>query len=130
MGDSKLVLLVDDDSTMRLLISTILRRDSSLRVVEAKTGHEALAAATAETPRLILLDMMLPDMSGLEVIEHLRERNLPVPPILAMTAASPVLTPDSIFRNDSQIRAVLRKPVGRDELMAAVESAMSNESPV
>ncbi len=67
-----LLLVVDDEPDMRRYLATMLRE--SYRVIEAEDGIAALDKARAETPDLILLDVMLPGVSGLEVCRSLKER--------------------------------------------------------
>jgi two-component system, OmpR family, phosphate regulon response regulator PhoB len=67
------ILVVDDDPTFVHLVTGILEREG-LEVVHATSGEEALAAIERRPPELILLDIELPDMSGLEVLSRLRHR--------------------------------------------------------
>lgn len=75
------ILLVEDDSLLRDAFRLLLE-DAGYRVREAGTAAEAIAAVDAELPALILLDMVLPDSSGLDVVRQLRDqpetRELPV----------------------------------------------------
>jgi DNA-binding NarL/FixJ family response regulator len=66
------VLIVDDHEAFRAWASSALREDGLEVVSEAATGEEAIAAARAHRPDLILLDIQLPDISGFEVAERLR----------------------------------------------------------
>jgi CheY-like chemotaxis protein len=66
------ILVVDDEPVIREHIGTILR-DLGHEVLEAGNGHDALAAALADQPDLILLDILMPQMSGIEVCRQLRE---------------------------------------------------------
>ena len=65
------VLIVDDDEATRYVLRTHLR-DSGLTIREAGSGLEALAAVEAAAPAAILLDLSMPDLDGLEVLERLR----------------------------------------------------------
>jgi two-component system, cell cycle response regulator DivK len=68
---SALILLVEDNETIRHAFS-ILLEDSGYRVHEAGTGAEAISAAERVKPDLILMDLGLPDMNGLEVTRRIR----------------------------------------------------------
>ena len=66
-----LVLVVDDDERNRRLAGDVLRL-AGLRTLEAATGAEAIAIASAELPDLVLLDLQLPDLDGVQVVRELR----------------------------------------------------------
>jgi response regulator RpfG family c-di-GMP phosphodiesterase len=74
------VLAVDDDPSGRYVVARVLR-EAGYRVLEAASGADALALASAETPDLVVLDVRLPDADGFEVCRTLKSR----PP----TAATP-----------------------------------------
>jgi len=83
-----LVLLVDDEQDLLDLLSYNLER-AGLKVITARDGAEALRKARAEKPDLIVLDIMMPEMSGVEVCLRLREdARLRLTPILMLTARS------------------------------------------
>jgi DNA-binding NarL/FixJ family response regulator len=66
------VLVVDDDEVCRELISTVLGR-AGFSTVDAANGEEAMAAARRHRPRLVILDVRLPDISGYEICRELRD---------------------------------------------------------
>lgn len=70
---TKTVMLVDDEIGVHALVSIMLRR-SGFTVVTAENASEALNLLESETPDLFVLDMMLPDMDGLELCEQIRAR--------------------------------------------------------
>ena len=70
----KKVLLVDDSATSRLMHRTVVKNNTNYTVVCAKDGEQALELASSEKPDLILMDIMMPGMSGLEVCQRLRTR--------------------------------------------------------
>jgi DNA-binding NarL/FixJ family response regulator len=91
------VLVVDDDVTVRRLIVLLLGRDARFEVVaEAGDGMEALECVAAHEPELVLLDLAMPRMDGLQVLEALDE---------AQRARVVVLTG---FSDDDLHRQVLR----------------------
>lgn len=78
MNIEPLVLAVDDEAGILRLIKMELRAHG-FRVITAVNGHEALDLAAEDRPDIALLDILMPQMSGLELMRHLRERsNLPV----------------------------------------------------
>ena len=84
----KSVLVVEDDSQIRDLVQLILQH-AGYDVIAAQDGAEAMEQLEHGRPSLIVLDLMLPQMSGLKFAEQLRQRGLrPGIPVLVMTAAS------------------------------------------
>jgi DNA-binding response OmpR family regulator len=81
------ILIADDEAHIVELVRLTLE-DGRVRVVEAHDGATALARAEALHPDLILLDIHLPDVSGLEVCARLRERCGPAAKIVMLTAAA------------------------------------------
>lgn len=80
------ILVVDDEPDIIALVAYHLAR-SGYRVSTASSGTEALTAAREEHPALIVLDLMLPELSGFQVLERLREdRTLSETPVLMLTA--------------------------------------------
>lgn len=79
--DTKSILVVEDSKTSRKVIGMVLKREG-LQILEATTGEEALELARDHRPNLVLLDLMLPDMSGYDVLPKMREnehmKNVPV----------------------------------------------------
>ncbi len=70
---SPTVLIVDDDLFVRRLLEDALSESGlALRVLEAADGEQALAVATRERPEVVLLDLFMPRLSGLEVLAQLR----------------------------------------------------------
>ena len=82
----ELVLVVDDDERNRRLAVDVLRL-AGLRTVEAGTGAEALSLASAELPDLVLLDLQLPDLDGVQVARELRaDARTAAIPLVALSA--------------------------------------------
>ncbi len=66
------ILIVDDDATMVNLLSTLLELDG-FQPVKALSGYEALELIKSDPPDLVLLDIMMPEMDGFQVLSHIRE---------------------------------------------------------
>ncbi|WP_319043079.1 response regulator transcription factor [Kribbella solani] len=119
------LLVVDDEATVRELLSATLRF-AGFDVTSAATATEAVAAAVAEPPDLVLLDVMLPDMDGFDVVQRLRDHG-PVPVLfltardgqadkihgLSLGADDYVTKPFDLKELIARIRAVLRRTTGR-----------------
>lgn len=81
------LLFADDDPDIRAIADLSLRVVGGFQVTLASSGREALAMALRQTPDLILLDMMMPGMDGLETLRHLRSHpELTAVPVVFMTA--------------------------------------------
>lgn len=137
-GGAERLLVVDDEATVRELLSATLRF-AGFQVSSAATAAEAVAAATAEPPDLVLLDVMLPDMDGFEVVRRLREQRLqgrggPVPVLfltardcqadkvtgLSLGADDYVTKPFDLEELIARIRAILRRTSGHQAGVLAV----------
>lgn len=82
------ILVADDDPDMRLAIASVLRY-RSYQVIEACDGREALRKLKEEKPDLLLLDLLMPEMDGFDVIKELRinqEKEYPDIPILVISS--------------------------------------------
>jgi two-component system, OmpR family, response regulator len=82
------VLVVDDESVLAEMVSMALRYEG-WNIATAGDGSSAVASARAQRPDVVVLDVMLPDMSGLDVLHKLREDN-PQLPVLLLTAKDAV----------------------------------------
>lgn len=82
------VLVVDDESVLADMVSMALRYEG-WNISTAGDGASAIASARAQRPDVVVLDVMLPDMSGLDVLHKLREEN-PQLPVLLLTAKDAV----------------------------------------
>jgi CheY-like chemotaxis protein len=90
--ETKTVLLADDEIFMlRLLESTF--RKGGYRVVQARTGREALAISITEKPDLIVMDVMMPDLDGLSAIHQLRQTQVSATiPVIVLSSKGHALT--------------------------------------
>jgi response regulator of citrate/malate metabolism len=110
------VLIVDDDFMVARVHTRYVERVPGFDVVaEARTGAEALEAVREHRPDLVLLDIYLPDMSGLEVLRSLRAADDPVD-VLVISAARDLETVQSAYRGG--VVQYLIKPFTASELEA------------
>ena len=119
-GPGARILVVEDEMPMRNVLKNTLERQG-YRVLLAADGEEGLARAVKETPDLILLDVMMPRMSGFEVCAELR-RLAHTMPILMLTAKGGV--DDKVKGLDFGADDYLAKPFSRDELLARVRALL------
>ena len=120
----KTVLLVEDDSWLRYIMAELLA-DDGYEVREAATGTQALALVDEETPDVVVLDLNLPELSGLDVLHELRSRkqllNLPV---IVMSGALDGDTRQRLSRPSERADDVLEKPVDVGRLFECLEQAI------
>jgi two-component system KDP operon response regulator KdpE len=112
------VLVVDDERSIRRFLKTSL--GSQFLVFEATNGEEALAAVASNRPDVIILDLGLPDMDGVEVTRRLREWTQ-IPIIIVSVREQ---EKDKIAALDAGADDYLTKPFGVGELMARLRSAV------
>lgn len=115
----ELVLVVDDEPTVRETIAFNLKREG-LTVAQASTGAEGLALAISLNPDVIVLDVMLPEMTGYEVCRAVRERS--AVPILMLSARGEEI--DRIVGLDIGADDYLVKPFAMRELVARVRAML------
>ena len=72
------VLVIDDQPAIRSIVQTALEEDGAFRVSGASTGDDALARFDSDAPDLIVLDLVMPGMHGLELAAHACARGIPV----------------------------------------------------
>jgi two-component system KDP operon response regulator KdpE len=113
------ILIVDDEPAIRRFLHTVLD-SGEFSVHEADNGHSALAAAAVVKPGVILLDLGLPDMDGVEVIRRIRE-----------WSQAPIIVLSVREREEDKVRALdagaddyLTKPFGVAELLARIRVAL------
>jgi two-component system cell cycle response regulator DivK len=113
------ILLVEDNAKNMTLLRDVLRA-TGYRTLEASTGGQALLLATEHGPALVLMDVRLPDMDGVEALSRLRmdERTASIP-VLAVTAQA--MKGDSERFNEAGFDGYLSKPIDIDELLTTVE---------
>jgi two-component system KDP operon response regulator KdpE len=114
-----LVLIVEDEPQMRRLLRTGLP-SRGLRCIEAETGAEALRLAAQYVPDVVLLDLGLPDMEGVEVARRLRECSRA--PILVLSARGQER--EKVALLDAGADDYLTKPFGFEELLARIRAAL------
>ena len=118
MSDARSVLVVDDDGAIRTLISRVLLR-AHYDVAQAGNGSEALAKLRGRRFQTVVLDLMMPVMSGFEVVEYLHANEDAGAPCIVVVSAAGERDLQSI--TSPLVRSVLRKPFDLPELLAAVE---------
>lgn len=117
----KKILLIDDSETILMLEKMLLRLDYDL--ITAKDGASGIARALAEKPDLIVLDLVMPGMSGSTVCRTLRsEAATKDTPIVMVTSANGDRSVESCYR--SGCSAFIKKPIDGKQLLSAVKSCL------
>ena len=117
------VLVVDDEVAIKRFLRVALNGEGFI-VLEAGTGQEALLALTLERPDLVLLDLGLPDMDGVEVTRRLREWSQ-VPVIILSVREQET---DKIAALDAGADDYLTKPFGVGELLARIRTVLRRQA--
>jgi signal transduction histidine kinase len=120
-GEPSRILIVDDDEAARYVKSRVLR-GQGYAVSEAGLGRDALALVAAEKPHLTLLDVKLPDVSGIEVCREIKSRFPQV--IVLQTSAAFTGVTDRIRALDGGADSYLVEPIEPDELIATVHALL------
>jgi PAS domain S-box-containing protein len=125
VGSKKIrILIVEDDPVSRLYYEEILKR-TPYELLFATTGAEALEMANHTSPRIILMDIRLPDISGMEVVKEIRKVNSRVK-IIAQTAYA--MASDEKIAMASGCNDFVTKPVSREMLLHKLKSLVIKES--
>jgi two-component system, OmpR family, KDP operon response regulator KdpE len=115
------ILVVDDEPQIRRFLRASLTA-KGYAVIEASTGQEALLKATSERPDLIILDLGLPDVDGMEVIRQVREWSRVAVLVLSVRGREA----DKIAALDAGADDYVTKPFGMGELIARIRAALRN----
>ncbi|HEV3225538.1 MAG TPA: response regulator [Acidimicrobiales bacterium] len=123
---SPTVLIVDDDASVRAMLGYLLH-DEGYTVQEACDGAEAITALTVDAPDCVILDLMMPNVDGLEVLRARRERGFaPDTRVLVLTAKTD--TKDAVWCWELGADEYLNKPVDPDRLAREVRQLLARTS--
>ena len=125
MGEQKHILYIEDEEDTLQLV-TILLKNNGYHLTGAVNGEKGLKAMREEKPDIVLLDLMLPGMSGKAVYRHMKaDDQLKDIPIILLTAwgASSGIGPD-----EDLVEAYLIKPFNSRDLLDAIEKVLKNQS--
>ena len=117
------ILIVDDDEETRVFLTEFLRCIGFSEIVTAKDGTEALQQLGKSSPRLVLLDYMLPDLDGFELLRHIKCRK-PGLPVIIMTAYPDISGMEEIIKEGALDLVV--KPLDLRYLEQTVMSSLTH----
>lgn len=118
--NAKTILIVDDEESIRTLLDYNLRKEGFLTVM-AEDGLEAIELVSSENPDLILLDVMLPKLDGIDVCKSLREKDINIP-IIMLTAKSEEF--DKVFGLEIGSDDYMTKPFSPREVIARIKAVL------
>ena len=119
MNNSATIIIVEDEAQIRRFLRTTLVSEG-YQVIEAETGKQGLTEAGTRKPDLIILDLGLPDMDGVEVVKGIRTWS--AVPVMILSARSQ--ESDKISALDAGADDYLVKPFGAGELLARIRVAL------
>jgi CheY-like chemotaxis protein len=119
------ILVIDDDEQFRSMLVQMLTIDKHL-VTIARDGEEGLALCGREKPELIITDILMPHLDGIELIMELQKRGNAVP-IIAVSGGRRSISAEFNLESASLmgVKAVLAKPFTRADLRQTIETALS-----
>jgi two-component system KDP operon response regulator KdpE len=121
---SQRILIVDDEPSILAAMAPLLRA-RGYEVITATTGHAAIDAVDRHAPQLVVLDLGLPDLAGVEVCRQIREGR--TTPILILSARG--AEADKVAALDAGADDYVTKPFSTEELLARVRAALRRSEP-
>jgi len=118
------ILIVDDQEDTATLLAIALKR-GGYEVLKAHSGQAALEQALSEKPDLIILDVMMPDMNGFDVLKALYSISQTIPPVILFTARDEI--EDVVKGMAAGAHSYLVKPTSREKLMETVKTALAEK---
>jgi len=120
---ARTILIADDEAHIRHIVSNKLRA-SGFTVHEARDGEEAFELALSESPDLLITDLQMPVLSGLELCKLLKSRPKTASiPAIMLTARGHVLSPQDLA--NTNIRELMSKPFGARQLVETVQTVLA-----
>jgi CheY-like chemotaxis protein len=127
MTSQKTVMIIEDEADAAELFSEMMRLNG-FRVIKMFSSAPAIPIISQEKPDVILLDIMMPDISGLEVLRYIRrEPDLAAIPVIILSAKS--MPGDIRTGLEAGASLYLTKPVGFMDLKNAVEKVLTDTAP-
>ncbi len=126
---NKLVLVVEDDGPTRELLELAVKSEG-FQVDSAASGAEALRKADARTPDLIILDFMLPGMSGYEVAKELQMGDARAVPIFIVTGRRLDRVTTEQLRTEPNVKEYIEKPVKPPVLASLMHRILRTQPPL
>ncbi|HLJ69659.1 MAG TPA: sigma-54 dependent transcriptional regulator [Chloroflexota bacterium] len=124
MDEKKLILVADDDQSIRGLLQNFLEGEG-FRTIEAKSGRDVIQMITKQRPDLLIMDVRMPGMTGLEVLDQLKRMRVDDVPVLTMTAyGTSNIAIEAIQRGAYDY---VTKPFELDDLLMTVRRTLDHQ---
>ncbi len=120
----KILIMDDEQDTLNMLALTL--KFSGFDVVTADTGQKAIELVGEHQPDAIILDVMMPDLSGIEVYKAIKKHVPNTPPVIFLSAS--IRPQDQVAGLEAGAYTYLVKPVLREKLIETVRAALASKS--
>jgi two-component system response regulator AtoC len=122
-GERKLILIADDDQSIRSLLQNFLESEG-FRTVEAKSGRDVIPAVTKHRPDAVIMDVRMPGMSGLEVLDQMKRLNIDISVLMMTAYGTSSVAIEAIQRGAYDY---VTKPFELDDLLATVRRTLDHQ---
>ena len=120
-GEGKTILIIDDDPDHLNILRTIVERNG-YKAVTAATGRDGLAKIETQTPDLLILDIMIPDMDGLEICRKVKKNKVTASVPVIMVSSMPENIREKFGIGELPGDAFVQKPVRPSEILKEIEN--------
>jgi two-component system, NtrC family, response regulator AtoC len=121
-GDPRLILVADDDASIRSLLQNFLQSEG-FRTIEAKSGRDVIPAVTKNRPEVVIMDVRMPGMSGLDVLDQMKRLNMDIAVLLMTAYGTSSVAIEAIQRGAYDY---ITKPFDLDDLLATVRRTIDH----
>jgi two-component system OmpR family response regulator len=118
----KILIMDDEQDTLSMLSLTL--KFSGFDVATADTGQKAIAMVGEYQPDAIILDVMMPDLTGIEVFKAIKQQSPDLPPVIFLSAS--IRPKDQTAGMEAGAYTYLVKPVSREKLIETVKAALAS----
>ena len=127
MPEPRRVLIIDDEDSLREIFRRFMEKEGFI-VEEAEDGSKGLAKIEDFNPDIVFLDLMMPQLSGFEVIHRLQGKGLVKIPVVIITGYSDEAN-EQIIRAEPNVVELLKKPIRFGELVDLIDRLLKKNIP-
>lgn len=126
MSDTK-ILIVDDSEYTRSMLASMLNILGFTNIIEAANGYECLDIIKHEMPVIVILDIVMPGINGIDTLRKLRsDKTFSATKVIVFTAASDVKTITAARANDARADAIMVKPTSIETLSSKISLVLQD----